>query len=70
MIHKKSGISEHKYMLHSAEDCFGNLSDQNYVRDGMGGPMGSRAEAVKQYKKSENKRKKELEALKKQKNAL
>ena len=32
--------------------------------------MGSRAEAVKQYKKSENKRKKELEDLKKQKNAL
>ena len=34
--------------------------------DGLGGPLGSRADAVKQYNKSEHKWKKEMKALKKQ----
>ena len=42
-------------MLYSAEDCFGKCSNQNTIKDGLVGPMGSRAEAVKQYKRSESK---------------
>ena len=36
----------------------GNYSDQNSINDGLGGPMGSRYKAIKQYNKSENKCKK------------
>ena len=57
-------------MLHSAEDCFGMRSDQNYVKDGLGGPMVIRSEDVKQWKNSEKKCKKELKALKKQNKML
>ena len=57
-------------MSHSAEDCFGKHSDQKSVKDGLGGPMGSRAEAVKQWKKSESKWRKELKDLKKQNKTL
>ena len=48
-------MPEKNYMLHSAEDCFGKCSRQNSVKYGLGGPLGSMAEAVKQFKKSENK---------------
>ena len=47
-------------MLHNSGDCFGKRSDQKSIKYGLGGPMGSRAEAVKQYKRSENKWKKEF----------
>ena len=63
-------MPDRKYMLISAKDCFGKRTNQKTVKDGLGGPMGSRAEAVKQYKKSESKWKKELKALKKQNNML
>ena len=39
---------------------------KNSDKDGLGGPLGSRANAVKQYKKFKNKRKKDLQAIKKQ----
>ena len=56
-------------MLHSAKDCTGMRTNWN-IMDVIGGSMGSRADNVKQYKRSENKRKKELKALKKQKKKL
>ena len=56
-------------MLHSAKDCTGMRTNWN-IKDVIGGSMGSRANNVKQYKRSENKRKKELKALKKQKKKL
>ena len=64
VIHKKAGITERKYMLHSSEDCFGKRSDQNPIRDGLGEPMGIRDEYIKQWNKSKNKCKKELKTLK------
>ena len=49
---KKSRINEQKYMPHSYKDCFGEITNQKTIEDGLGGYMGSRDEAVKQYKKS------------------
>ena len=48
-------MPEQKYMSHGADYCFGKRSNQQIIKYGLEGPMGSRAEAVKQYKKSENK---------------
>ena len=62
---KKEGMPERKYTSHSAEDCTGVRTSRS-IKCGMGGPMGSRNDAVKQYKKSENKWKKELKYLKNQ----
>ena len=45
-------------MPHSSEDCFGKRTNQKTIKYGLGGPMGSRAEVVKQYKKSKIKQKK------------
>ena len=56
-------MPERKYTPHSDEDLTGvrtNLS----IKYGLGGPMGSMTDAVKQYKKYENKRKKDMKALK------
>ena len=49
---KKAGIPERKYISHIAEDCFGKRTNQKIIKDGLGGHMVSRYEAVKQYKKS------------------
>ena len=57
-------------MSHRYEDCFVKRSDHNFIRDGLGGPMVSRAEAVNQYKKPGNKWKKYLKDLKKQNKML
>ena len=67
---KKAGISEQKYMLHSSEDYFGKRSDQKTIKEGLGGPLGSRSDAVKQYNKSKHKWKKSLKSLKKQNKML
>ena len=53
-------------MSHSSEDCFGKCSYQKFIMDGLEGPLCSRADAVKQYNKSEQKWKKDMKALKKQ----
>ena len=50
-------------MSHRAEDCFGKRSEQNSIRCGLRGHLGSRSKVVKQYKKSQNKWKKDLKAL-------
>ena len=57
-------------MSHIAEDYFGKRSDQKSIRYGLGGLMGSRAEVVKQYKKSKNKWKKDLKPRRKQNKIL
>ena len=66
ILHKKSVITERKYMLHRYDDCFFNCYDHKYSKEGMSISIGNRTNAVKQYKKSENKRKKELKVLKNQ----
>ena len=57
-------------MPHSSEDYFGKSSNQNFIKDGLGGPLGSNSGAVKQYKNSKYKWKKELKALMKQNKIL
>ena len=56
-------MHQRKYASHSTEDCTG-VHTKCSIKDGMGGPIGSRTHAVQQHKKSE-KWKKELKALKK-----
>ena len=63
-------MPEQKYISHSAEDCFGKRSNQKAIRDGLGGRIGSRAEALKQYNHSDSTWKKELKALKNQNKML
>ena len=69
VIFKKAGFPEHKYMLHSTEDCNGVRTNRS-IKDEIGGPVRIRTHAVQQHKKSENKWKKELKSLKKQNNML
>ena len=66
MICKNAGIPKRKYMSHSTEEFFGKRYKQKSINYRQGGTMGSRAEAVKQWKKSENKWNRDLKALKKQ----
>ena len=39
VIFKKAGITEQKYMSHSAEDYFGKSYNQDTIKDGLGGTM-------------------------------
>ena len=48
---------ERKYLLNSADDYTG-VRTKRPIKDGIGGPMGSRTNAAQQYKKFENKWKK------------
>ena len=52
---KKAGMSEQNYMFHSAEEYFGNCTNQKNIKGVLGEPMGSRSEGVKQYNKSKSK---------------
>ena len=52
-------------MSHNSEDFFGNIYNHKSIKDGLGGPIVGRVEAVKEYKNSKYKWKKELEALQK-----
>ena len=65
ILYKKSGMTKRKYMSHSTEDWAG-MCTNHHIKDGMGGPDGSRNHAVQQHKKSVNKWKKDIKALKKQ----
>ena len=62
LLCKKAGMPERKYTLHSSEDCTGVRIGRS-IKSVMGGPIGSRTDAVNQYKKYEKKWKKELKAL-------
>ena len=48
-------MSEKKYMLCSAEECFVKHAKQKTINDDMGGPTVSRAEGLKHYNNSESK---------------
>ena len=69
VIYNKLGIPERKYMLHSYKDCT-VMHTNRTIKDGMGGSVGSRTDTVKQYKKSENKWKKDLKYLNNQNKML
>ena len=62
-------MSERKYTSHSSEDCT-DMRTNRLIKDGMGGTIRSSTDSLKQYKRSENKRKKELKSLKKQNKIL
>ena len=59
-------MSEQNYMLRRSKNWCVNRSCQQYIKVGMGGYLGDRADTVKHYKKSEQKWNKELKSLKKQ----
>ena len=58
-------MPEHKYVSHIAK-YFTGVRTKHSIKDGMGGPIGSKTHDVQQHKNSENKWKKELKALKNQ----
>ena len=66
MLCKKSGMPEQKYMPHSSKNCCGKISDQQSVKDGLGGDLGNRTDVIKNCKKYEHKWKRELKSLKTQ----
>ena len=47
-------MPERRYTSHSTKDYYGVITNRP-IKDGLVGPMGSRTDAVKQYKKSEKK---------------
>ena len=51
------------YRLRISENCFGKRSDQQSVKDGLGGDLYNMDDAVNNYKKSEQKWNRELIAL-------
>ena len=55
VLWKKTGMTESKCKLNSSENCFGKFSNQEFVKESLGGTMGNRANDVKQYHKYENK---------------
>ena len=57
-------------MSRISKNCFGRRSGQQSIKDKLGGALGNRGDAVKQYKKSEQKCRKELKGLKKQNKML
>ena len=66
----KAGIPEQKYMLYNSGDCFGKHTNHKTIKYGLGIPIGSRYEAVKQYNKYRSKRRKEIKAPKNQNKML
>ena len=70
MIYKKTGITYLKYVLYSAEEFFGKHTNHKNIKDGLGGPMGIRAKAMKEYNKYGSKCKKELKNQESQQDAL
>ena len=44
-------MTERTWKSHSSDNFFGNKSDQESVKDGLGGPLGNREDAVKHYQK-------------------
>ena len=58
-------MPEQNFVSHSSEKCFSKRSDQQSTKEVMVVALGNRADAVNHYKKSEHKRKKDIEALKK-----
>ena len=63
-------MPKQNYMSHSTGDFFGKRSNHKYIKDGLVIHLGNKYKAVKQFKKSKNKWKKELKALKNQNKIL
>ena len=63
---KKSGISEHKWKMHSYKNFLVKRYYQASIKEGLEENLGNKAVAVNQYQKSENKWTGELEYIKKQ----
>ena len=57
-------------MSYSYENVFGKRSDQQSIKDVLGGSLGNRSNAVNQYKKSKHKWRKELKYFKEQNKGL
>ena len=70
VIRNRAGIPDHEYMPHSAETCFGNRSNQVSLKKGLGGNLGNRYAAVKNFNKSEENWNNNMKALKKQNKIL
>ena len=62
-------MPEQKYMPYISEDCAGIFTNRT-IKDGIGGSVVSRADTVKQYKKSEKIWKKYLKSLRNQNKML
>ena len=61
---KESGMSYHKNKLNSPEILFGNIPNQEYIKEILGGILVNSNDTVKHLQKSENKGKRELKYLK------
>ena len=66
MLWNMTGMPDRKYKSHISRNWFGKISDQQYVKDGLGGALVNKADSIKHYKKSEQKWKMYLRSLKKQ----
>ena len=69
ILYKKSGMTKRKYMSHSTEDWAG-MCTNHHIKDGMGGPDGSRNHAVQQQKKLEKIGRRILRTSRKKQNAI
>ena len=58
-------MPEINYVLHISRNCFGKQLDHQSIKEGLGGSLVNRSDAVKHYNKSEQKQEKELKSLKK-----
>ena len=57
-------MPERKYMSHNSKNCTGART-KCPIKNGMGGPIGSRYDFLQQYRNSKNKWNKDLKSLKK-----
>ena len=58
-------MTDLKYISHRSDICFGNESNQEYLKEGLGRNLSNRGKSVKKFHKDKNKRKGELKAFKK-----
>ena len=63
---KKAVIPERKYKLHRPENCFRHGSNQESIKEGIGGNFYNKDKAVKYFHNSKNKWKGKLEDTNKQ----
>ena len=47
VLYKNTGMPDRKYMSHISDNCFGKRSDQHSIKDGLGGALVNRSDAVK-----------------------
>ena len=59
-------MPERKYKLHSSEKQFGRRSDQESIKEVLGGSLGNRENNIKKFQKSEKKFNRKLKSLKNQ----